>query len=274
MRLLALLPWGVRPVCPAGTLRQPFHAPATLSPIRHGILAPLAHRTACPPLSPSPPAACDVMEDVAIAYGYNNLTRTVPKTVTAGRELPLNQLCELLRGEAAMAGFTEVLTWALCSHAENFEQLRRVRWGVPLGDAPAWRQLAEPWPGALACACHVPPAHFPCCTAPIAPQPDDGTTAATIGNPATAEFEVCRTSLLPGALKTLGARRGGGGRRRSAGVHAVPLRAPRLHVHAHTTLLPSLPHRTHPSCHPAAPQALTGTPRCQCGCLRCLTSSC
>ena len=36
-------------------------------------------------------------------------------------------------------------------------------------------------------------------------QQDDGNTAATIGNPATAEFEVCRTSLLPGALKTLGA---------------------------------------------------------------------
>ncbi len=36
--------------------------------------------------------ACDVMEDVAIAYGYNNLVRTVPKTTTVGRELPLNQV--------------------------------------------------------------------------------------------------------------------------------------------------------------------------------------
>ncbi|KAI3431573.1 hypothetical protein D9Q98_004623 [Chlorella vulgaris] len=106
--------------------------------------------------------ACDVMEDVAIAYGYNNLVKTVPSTVTAGKELPLNQMCELLRGECAMAGFTEVLTWALCSHAENFSKLR---------------------------------------------QQDDGTTAACIGNPATAEFEVCRTSLLPGALKTLAANK-------------------------------------------------------------------
>ena len=31
------------------------------------------------------------------SYGYNNLAKTVPKTVTAGRELPLNQLCDLLR---------------------------------------------------------------------------------------------------------------------------------------------------------------------------------
>jgi hypothetical protein len=33
-----------------------------------------------------------VMEDVAIAYGYNNLVTRIPKTVTAGRELPLNQV--------------------------------------------------------------------------------------------------------------------------------------------------------------------------------------
>lgn len=42
---------------------------------------------------PTPlPPACDVMEDVAIAYGYNNLVTTVPKTATVGRELPLNQV--------------------------------------------------------------------------------------------------------------------------------------------------------------------------------------
>ncbi len=49
-------------------------------------------------------AACDVMEDVAIAYGFNNLVKRVPATVTAGKELPLNQITELLRGECAMAG--------------------------------------------------------------------------------------------------------------------------------------------------------------------------
>ncbi|CAK0774111.1 hypothetical protein CVIRNUC_004136 [Coccomyxa viridis] len=105
---------------------------------------------------------CDVMEDVAIAHGYNNLRWTVPQTVTVGSELPLNQLTELMRLECAMAGFTEILTWALLSQAENFGHLRRQ---------------------------------------------DDGATAVSIGNPATAEFEVCRTSLLPGALKTLGANK-------------------------------------------------------------------
>ena len=105
---------------------------------------------------------CDIYEDVAIAFGYNNLERTVPKARTMGKELPINQLSELLRMECAMAGFTEVLTWALCSHAEIFEKVRRE---------------------------------------------DDGKSAVTIGNPKTLEFQVCRNSLLPAALKTLGANK-------------------------------------------------------------------
>ena len=51
---------------------------------------------------------CMGAQDVAIAYGYNNVPWTVPPVVTVGKELPLNQLCELLRGECAMAGYTEV----------------------------------------------------------------------------------------------------------------------------------------------------------------------
>lgn len=101
---------------------------------------------------------CVGAQDVAIAHGYNNLRWTVPQTVTVGSELPLNQLTELMRLECAMAGFTEILTWALLSQAENFGHLQRQ---------------------------------------------DDGTTAVSIGNPATAEFEVCRTSLLPGAFRHL-----------------------------------------------------------------------
>ena len=61
-----------------------------------------------------------------------------------------------------MAGFTEILTWALLAHSENFDSLRRQ---------------------------------------------DDGATAVCIGNPATAEFEECRASLLPSALKTLAANK-------------------------------------------------------------------
>ena len=51
----------------------------------------------------------DVGEDAAIAYGYNNLAVTLPPATT-GRELPLNALSELLRGEVAAAGGTEERT--------------------------------------------------------------------------------------------------------------------------------------------------------------------
>ncbi len=37
--------------------------------------------------------------------------------------------------------------------------------------------------------------------------PQQPGTAVEIGNPATLEFEVCRTTLLPAALKTLGANK-------------------------------------------------------------------
>merc|ERR1719198_335832 len=55
-------------------------------------------------------------------------------------------------------GFTEALTFALCSHEEAFKYMRRE---------------------------------------------DDGNSAVVIANPKTIEFQVCRTSLLPGLFKTL-----------------------------------------------------------------------
>ena len=45
---------------------------------------------------------------MAIAYGYNSIAQSEPRIWGAGSELPLSQLSEALRLEAAMAGFTEV----------------------------------------------------------------------------------------------------------------------------------------------------------------------
>jgi phenylalanyl-tRNA synthetase beta chain len=101
--------------------------------------------------------ACDIMEDVAIAYGYNNLVRQEPKTLTYGKQQNLNKVTDLLRGEVAMAGFTEALTLSLCSREENFKFLNHT---------------------------------------------DDG-SAVSIANPQTLEFQVIRTSLLVGILKTI-----------------------------------------------------------------------
>lgn len=101
----------------------------------------------------------DIMEDVAIAYGFNNLPRTFPgKAGTIAQPLPINKLSDILRMEAAMAGWMEVLPLILCSHDENFGWLNRV---------------------------------------------DDGQTAVKLANPKTIEFQVVRTSLLPGLLKTI-----------------------------------------------------------------------
>ena len=102
---------------------------------------------------------CDIMEDVAIGYGFNNLPRTSPnKSSTIAQPLLLNKLGDIVRLEAAMAGWTEVLPLILCSHDENFAWLNRK---------------------------------------------DDGNTAVRLANPKTAEYQIVRTSLLPGILKTI-----------------------------------------------------------------------
>ncbi|KAL4810712.1 hypothetical protein BDV18DRAFT_127837 [Aspergillus unguis] len=101
----------------------------------------------------------DIMEDVAIAYGFNNLPRSFPsKSGTVAQPLPINKLSDIIRTEAAMAGWSEVLPLILCSHDENFAWLNRK---------------------------------------------DDGNTAVKLANPKTLEFQVVRTSLLPGLLKTI-----------------------------------------------------------------------
>jgi hypothetical protein len=113
---------------------------------------------------------CDIMEDVAIAYGFNNLPRSFPsKSGTIAQPLPVNKLTDIIRVETAMAGWSEVLPLILCSHDENFAWLNRK---------------------------------------------DDGNTAVKLANPKTQEFQVVRTSLLPGLLKTI----------RENKAHSVPMK--------------------------------------------------
>lgn len=100
--------------------------------------------------------AVDVIEDVAIAYGFNKIPQAIPPTLTVGAPLPINHFTDLLRAEIARAGYMEMLTHGLCSTAENFTHLRRS----------------------------------------IGP-------AVSLSNPANVEYEVVRTTLLPGTFKTL-----------------------------------------------------------------------
>lgn len=106
--------------------------------------------------------ACDIIEDVAIAYGYNNVHRTISDTNCIAEQFPINKLTDLLRESVAAAGFTECLTFALCSREDIADKLGR--------------NISE-----------VPAVH--------------------IANPKTLEFQVARTTLLPGILKTLACNR-------------------------------------------------------------------
>lgn len=114
----------------------------------------------------------DIMEDAAIAYGFNNLPRQFPAYTSksgGAQALPLHKLADIVRLEAAMAGWAEVMPLILCSHDENYAWLNRK---------------------------------------------DNGKEAVRLANPKTAEYQIVRTSLLPGLLKTVRENR----------KHAVPMK--------------------------------------------------
>lgn len=117
----------------------------TIPPTRHDVIHP-----------------CDIYEDVAIAFGYNNIVKTTPKTLTVAQQLPINKLTDQLREAVAQSGFTEALTFSLCSRDDVADKMRKKIEQIP---------------------------------------------AVHIANPKTLEFQVARTALLPGLLKTVQANR-------------------------------------------------------------------
>lgn len=62
---------------------------------------------------------CDLSEEVAIAYGYNNIQTRLPSNATNGGQILLNKACDLLRIEMASCGYTECLNFILCSKDET-----------------------------------------------------------------------------------------------------------------------------------------------------------
>lgn len=85
---------------PASYVAETQSVRVTVPPTRSDILHPV-----------------DIIEDVAIAYGYNNIKLVIPSTLTVGAPLPINQFTDLLRAEIARAGYVEMLTHGLCSTA-------------------------------------------------------------------------------------------------------------------------------------------------------------
>ncbi|KIY74100.1 phenylalanyl-tRNA synthetase subunit beta [Cylindrobasidium torrendii FP15055 ss-10] len=124
-----------------------------------------------PPTRPDIFHQCDIMEDAAIAYGFNNLPHTFPKTSTVGQPAAISKLSDIIRREWALAGWVEALPLTLCSWEENFDFLNHIdkRWT---------------------------------------------SQAVRIANPKSLEFQVVRTTLLPGLLKTVRENRS----------HALPIR--------------------------------------------------
>lgn len=67
----------------------------------------------------------DLVEDVAIAYGYHNIVPSLVPTFTVGEETPRSALMNRVRQAFAGHGFLEVLTLILSNEDDQFEKLRR-----------------------------------------------------------------------------------------------------------------------------------------------------
>lgn len=125
--------------------------------------------------------ARDIAEDVGIAHGYNNIERTFPQVVTIGKQLLLNKVSDQLRFEISRAGFTEVLTFSLVNNTV---------------DVYRYTQL-------ILCACQCSRDDIS-----LRLRKQDGLRDAVhVGNPKTLDFQVARTTLIPGLLKTLNANK-------------------------------------------------------------------
>ena len=86
-----------------------------ISPNEIEVLAPITRSDILHP--------CDIAEDLAISYGYNNIKKELTTTKTHGVQQPYNKLADLFRDEMAMGGYVEFLTMALLSHKDMFTNL-------------------------------------------------------------------------------------------------------------------------------------------------------
>ena len=66
---------------------------------------------------------CDIAEDLAISYGYNNISKKITQTYCYGRQQPYNKLSDLFRHEMAMGGYVEFLTMALLSEKDLYTNM-------------------------------------------------------------------------------------------------------------------------------------------------------
>lgn len=66
----------------------------------------------------------DLIEDIAIGYGYDRLEPTLPKVLTIGERAPIEKVSAKARRVMTGLGFTEVMTYTLTNPHTNFELMR------------------------------------------------------------------------------------------------------------------------------------------------------
>ncbi len=67
----------------------------------------------------------DIIEDIAIGYGYNRLMPEYPDTVVIGEQHPVEELKSAVRAIMTGLGYFEVITFTLTSSTKQFERMRR-----------------------------------------------------------------------------------------------------------------------------------------------------
>lgn len=67
----------------------------------------------------------DIFEDVAVAYGFDNIDAALPQTFTTGKEHPIAVVERQVRSILAGLGYLEVMPFTLSSERVLYEQMRR-----------------------------------------------------------------------------------------------------------------------------------------------------
>jgi phenylalanyl-tRNA synthetase beta chain len=72
----------------------------------------------------------DLVEEVAIGYGYYNLTPTTPATVTTGKQHKVNEVATDVRQIMVGLGFVEALNFVLANEVDHYQKMRRKAEGL------------------------------------------------------------------------------------------------------------------------------------------------
>jgi len=69
----------------------------------------------------------DIFEDVAIAFGYENIDAVLPETFTIGKEHPINTIAGHVRSVFVGLGYLEMMPFTLTNERVLFDQMQRER---------------------------------------------------------------------------------------------------------------------------------------------------